>query len=123
MDAPAASLPAGTLEELLPSGETAKAVRGKWSFAKPAKVKYGKLKAGGVGLTVDTAGGKTNLSGLKLTYTPKKGTFKGSFKLYAVQGGKLKKYTVSVTGAVVEGAGHGLAKCKKPAFTCPVTVQ
>ena len=71
--------------------------------------------------------GKTNLSGMKLSYTPKKGTFKGSFKVYALQGSgkgtKLKKYTVKVSGVVVDGVGYGLAVCKKPMLSCPVSIK
>ena len=81
----------------------------------------------GKGLVVDTSAGKTNLSGLKLTYTPKKGTFKGSFKVYALEGAgkatKLKKYTVNVSGVVVGSVGYGTATCKKTAASWPVTVK
>ena len=83
--------------------------------------------ASGKGLIVDTSRGRTNLSGLKLTYTPKKGTFKGSFKVYALEtagnGVKLKKYTVNVTGLVVDGVGRGMATCRKPAASWSVTVR
>lgn len=37
-------------------------------------------------------------------------SFQSSFKIYAVQKGKLKKHTVKVTDVVVEGSGAGLAK-------------
>ena len=81
----------------------------------------------GKGLLVDTSGDKTNLSAMKLTYTPKKGTFKGSFKVYALEGTgkatKLKKYTVSVTGVVVGGAGYGTATSKNPAASWSVSVK
>ena len=84
-------------------------------------------EASGKGLIIDDTKGKTNLSGLKLTYTPKKGTFKGSFKVYALQGEgkatKLKSYTISVNGMVVDGVGAGMATCKKPAVAWPVTVR
>ena len=113
----AGNRPAGTLTELLPDEEALKASGGKWVFAKPAKVKYGKRKEGGIGLTLDTAGGKTNRSAMKLTYAPKTGVFKGSFKIYAVQGGKLKRFTVKVTGFVVDGTGFGLATLAKPRTT------
>ena len=76
---------------------------------------------------VDTAGDKTNLSAMKLTYTPKKGTFKGSFKVYALEGsGKatmLKKYTIKVSGVVVGGVGYGTATSKTPAASWAVTVK
>jgi len=81
----------------------------------------------GKGLLVDTSGDKTNLSAMKLTYTPKKGTFKGSFKVYALEGSgkatKLKKYTIKVSGVVVGGVGYGTATCKKPAVSWSVTVR
>ncbi len=138
VDATSASLPAGALEELLPDGEPVVASGGKWKFAKAASIRWAKPKKGaalpeiydaesGKGLVVDTSAGKTNLSGLKLVYTPKKGTFKGSFKVYALEEEgkaiKLKKYTVKVSGVVVDGVGYGTATCKNPALSCPVTVE
>ena len=53
-----------------------------------------------------------NPSGLKLTYKAKDGSFKGSFKVYAVNGGKAKSTTVNVTGVMVNGVGHGTAMVK-----------
>ena len=137
VDATSASLPAGTLEDLLPAGEPVVAAGGKWKFDKAASVKWAKPKKGaaqpeiydeasGKGLVVDTTKGK-NLSGLKLTYTPKKGTFKGSFNVYALEGAgsatKLKKYKLSVSGVVVNGTGYGTAVCKNPAISWSVTVR
>ena len=138
VDATRTSLPAGALEDLLPAGEPVTASGGKWKFAKAASVKWAKPKKGaalperydaesGKGLVVDTSAGKTNLSAMKLTYTPKKGTFKGSFKVYALEGEgkatKLKKYTVKVSGVVVDGVGYGTATCKAPAVSWTVTVK
>ena len=132
------ALPEGTIEELLPDGESVIQKNGKWSFAKAASVKWAKPKQGaalperydaesGKGLLVDTSGDKTNLSAMKLTYTPKKGTFKGSFKVYALEGAgkatKLKKYTIKVSGVVVGGVGYGTATCKTPAVSWSVTVK
>ena len=132
------ALPEGTIEELLPDGASVIPKNGKWSFAKAASVKWAKPKQGaalperydaesGKGLLVDTSGDKTNLSAMKLTYTPKKGTFKGSFKVYALEGSgkatKLKKYTIKVSGVVVGGVGYGTATCKKPAVSWSVTVK
>ena len=138
VDATSASLPAGVLEELLPNGEPIVASGGKWKFAKATSVKWAKPKQGaalperydaesGKGLVIDTLGGKTNLSAMKLSYTPKKGTFKGSFKVYALEGsGKatmLKKYTIKVSGVVVGGVGYGTATSKTPAASWAVTVK
>ena len=87
-------------------------------------VKFAKAKgATEKTLIVDTSKDKTNLSGLKLTYTPKNGTFKGSFKVFTLQSGKLKKYTVNVNGVVIDGMGYGAATCKKPAVTWQMSVQ
>ena len=134
----ATALPTGALEELLPNGEPVIAAGGKWKFAKAAGVKWAKPKKGaalpemydeaaGKGLIVDTSADKTNLSAMKLTYTPKKGMFKGSFKMYALEGTgtatKLKKYTVKVSGVVVGGVGYGTATCKSPAVSWAVTVK
>ena len=132
------AFPGKVLADLLPAPEVADVNKGKWTFKKAAGVKWGKPKAGaelpeiydaesGKGLVVDTSNGKTNLSGMKLTYTPKKGTFKGSFKVYELQGSgkgtKLKKYTFKVSGVVVDGIGYGLAVCKKPMLSCPVSIK
>ena len=133
-----ARFPGTLLTDFLPDEETATVKNGKWTFAKAASVKWAKPKKGaalpelydeasGKGLIIDTSKGKTNLSGLKLTYTPKKGTFKGSFKVYALEGSgkktKLKTYTVNVSGVVVDGVGYGTATCKKPAVSWTVTVE
>ena len=112
------TLPAGTIEELLPDGEPVRVKGGKWVFDKAASIKYAK----GV-LSGDNDSKKPNLSAMKLTYTPKTGLFKGSFKLYALQGGKLKKFTVKITGVVVDGEGTGVAKLAKPSVTWSVEVR
>ena len=125
------------LADLLPNEVPVTAAGGKWKLARAASVKWAKPKRGaalpeiynaasGKGLLVDVSKG-ANLSAMKLTYTPKKGTFKGSFKVYALEGEgnatKLKKYTFKVSGVVVEGVGYGQATCKRPAITWPVTVE
>lgn len=126
------------LTSLLPDEETATVKNSKWTFNKAASVKWAKPKNGaplpdiydepsGKGLVIDDTKGKTNLSGLKLTYTSTKGTFKGSFKVYALEGAspkqKLKKYTINVSGFVLDGIGYGKATCKKPAISWSVTVR
>ena len=134
-----ALFPGTLLTDFLPDEETATVKNGKWTFAKAASVKWAKPKKGaalpelydeaaGKGLIIDTSKGKTNLSGLKLAYTPKKGTFKGSFKLYELQGDgrmtKLRKYTMKVNGIVVDGKGTGFATCRKPMVSgWPVRVE
>jgi len=120
------------LELALPAAEPVKVSGGKWSFGKAATLKYAKDRAtGAYGLIGLDDSAKPNVSGLKLTYTPKTGIFKGSFKLYATnesttpagKAPKLKKYTVSVIGFVVDGVGYGEATLKKPAASWTVTVE
>ena len=112
-------LPDDIIEELLPidDGEAVLPKNGKWAFNKAATVKLSKDKTTA---EWDTSKGKSNLSAMKLTYTPKTGMFKGSFTVYALEeskGGKkkLKKYKAKVTGVVVDGVGYGQATMKKPA--------
>ena len=112
------ALPAGTVESLLPDGVSVRVKGGKWSFDKAASITYKKGVLGG-----DNDPKKPNRSAMKLTYTPKTGLFKGSFKVYAIQSGKLKKYTVKVTGVVVDGEGTGVGKLAKPATTWRVRVS
>ena len=71
---------------------------------------------------IDDSKAGANPSALKLTYTAKSGTFKGSFKVYAASGSKLKTTTVTVTGAMIDGKGYGAATVKKLGGV-PVTVE
>jgi len=130
-------IPGTVLDALLPNAEKGVSSGTRWTFAKATSVKWAKPKVGetpvvldaasGKGLLVDTTKDRTNPSGMKLTYTAKKGTFKGSFKVYALEGSgastKLKKYTLKVGGVVVNGVGYGSATCKRPAITWSVTVE
>ena len=114
-------------EDLLPYEVSASVSRGKWSFPRAASVKLAKSKGSTEKkLVVNTKTG-SNLSGLKLTYTPSKGTFKGTFKIYEIRtaGGKktLKKHSVKVSGIVVNGAGYGVATLKKPGASWAVRVE
>lgn len=110
----------GVIENLLPKGEGAAFTdsSGRWAFGVAAKVKYkGKL----------VVSGGRNLCAMKLTYKSAAGTFKGSFKAYALKkvGTKYKvvKYKVNVTGLVVEGAGVGRATCRQRSGSWGVTVK
>ena len=100
--------------EYLPDGV---AVSGgaRWSVPKAGSVIY---KNG----ALDDSKAGENPSGLKLTSKAKDGTFKGSFSAYALDGGKLKKTKVDVTGVLVDGVGYGAATVKK-AGSVPVTVE
>lgn len=103
--------------DFLPEGEPVTMSGKKWKLAAAAAVKYAKDRAtGAYGWVVNNGkinAKKTNLSGLKLTYTSKTGLFKGSFKVYTLVGTKMKKVSVSVNGLVVGGNGYGAATVKK----------
>lgn len=114
-------LPDGVQTGLLPTNEIAHVSGGKWKFAKAAKVKWTKVKGTKPAvyeLVVDTSKGRTNLSGLSVSYTAKTGLLKGSFKVYALVESngktKLKKYGATLAGAVIDGVGRGTATVKKP---------
>lgn len=124
------AIPGTVQTQLLPTAEPVLVKNGKWAFNKAAVVKWARDKTTKeYGLIVDTGkdGSKSNLSGLKLTYAPKAGTFKGSYKLYSLveSRGKtsLKKYTVNVNGFVIDGVGYGTATLKKPAASWSLTVK
>ena len=88
----------------------------KWVLPKAGKVQLAKD-----GL-VDVAKLLENPSALKLTYTAKTGSFKGSFKAYSDVRGKPKGVTVNVTGVLVDGIGYGAATIKKIG-SVPVTIS
>ena len=90
----------------------------KWSFRKADTVK---LNADKTAAEVTKDNG--NPSGLKLTYKPKDGSFKGKLTVYAVEGGKLKKYSANVTGVMIGAKGYGTATVKKPAASAAVTIE
>ena len=109
------SISGTVLTDYIPDGFKVASNGGKWVLPKAGKAVY---KNG----AVDGAKLGDNPSGLKLTYKAKDGSFKGSFKVYAVNGGKLKATTVNVTGVVINGVGYGTATIKKVG-SVPVKVE
>ena len=123
----ARELPGGVVTaSFLPENEPVAMAGRRWNLAGAAKIAYRKDRATGLfGWTVN--GGKadspkTNLSGLKLQYAPKQGTFKGSFTAYLLRDDHLRKASVKVTGVVVGGVGYGQAAVLK-AEPWPVLVK
>ena len=107
--------PEEVFDELIPCGEPVIPKNGKWSCEKAANISWKKDKATGeFHLAGDDDPRRPNLAALKLNYSPRTGVFKGSFKLYALQNNRLKKYGVKVNGVVVNGQGFGMAILKKP---------
>ena len=94
---------------VVPVGEKFAVSGAKWIVAKTS----GKLKIVDGVLSVVAKGESSNLSGLKLTYTAKTGLVKGSFKLYYMDGGKIKSDKVTIVGAVAEGVFMGSGTIKK----------
>ena len=128
------ALPSGTLTDLLPTGSHAEPftlANGRWRFASAAAVKYAKTRNPETKEETYSLQGlsdpqKTNLSAMKLTYDSRKGTFKGSFKVYVLETAgtrpRLLKQTARVTGIVVGGLGFGQAEIKKVG-TFPVFIR
>ena len=101
----------------LPDGVPVSQNGTKWMLPKAGKVAY---QRGGT--EVDSAKLGENPSALKFTYKAKEGSFKGSFKVYADNGGRLKATNVSVSGVVVEGVGYGSATVKN-AGAVPIGIE
>ena len=53
--------------------------------------------------------GTKGISDLAVTFAQKDGTFKGSFNIYVMNGGRVKKVKANVSGAVVNGVPYGTA--------------
>ena len=117
------------VEDMLPDGaEVPVKAKGKIALAKPATLKYAKIKKSkpvAYELVRDTSKGKTNLSGLKLTYTAKTALIKGSFSVYTVNEAKHKvnKTSFTVNGMVIGGKAVGMATCKKLGISCPIIIE
>ena len=113
----------GLYGDYLPNGVGVAQSGTKWVVADGAKA--GKLVLVKGSSEIDPAKSKftANMSGLKLTYKQKDGSFKGSFKAYNLEKGKIKSYTVNVTGVMVGTVGYGTATIKKPACMFPITVK
>ena len=103
-----AGLAGRPLVDQLPTNIKVPSAGGRWQTPKAGKVVYIK------GTTaVDPGKAGENPSGLKLSFKAKDGSFKGSFKAYADNGGKLKATTVDVAGVLVGNVGYGRAIVKK----------
>ena len=103
----------GLLTDYLPGGLSVAQSGTKWIVAGGAKAGKLVLLKGTSEINREKSKFTDNMSGLKLTYKSKDGSFKGSFKAYAVEGTKLKSYTANVTGVMIESKGYGTATIKK----------
>ena len=93
-----------------PAGAVFTVADGKWDAGKVS----GRLKIiGGEPMVVVGSSEPSNLAALKFKYTAKSGLVKGSFKLYYMNGGKIKSDKVTITGAVVDGRFVGSGTVKK----------
>ena len=92
-----------------PAGAVFTVAGNKWDAGKSS----GRIKVIDGEPTVVGSPSPSNLAALKLKYTAKSGLVKGSFKLYYLDGGKIKSDKVTVTGAVVDGRFVGSGTVKK----------
>lgn len=99
-----------------------------WEVVITTGTRWGLPVAGNVKLDRESeeyvdAKNSSNAAGLKLTYVAKTGAFKGSFKLYTVDGsGRLKKITAKVSGVMVGRQGYGTATVRGVG-SWPVAIQ
>ena len=114
------------IPEIIPDGERVTVTDGKWTLNKTV----GTIKvADGVPYVKYNADRQVpdNLASLKLKCAAKTGVVTGSFKLYWLQNGKLKKDTANVYGVVRGGEVSGLAVVKKkgafPVAVVPMSAQ
>ena len=108
------------VEDFLPWEVTVAPKGTKWIVAGGAKA--GQIKMDKDGEVYDKRA-SDNPSGLKLTFTAKTGLFKGSFKVYAIDAkGKIKSFSATVNGIVVDGIGYGTAMIKKIG-SVPITIE
>ena len=113
------------------TGQTFAVRNGKIDFGKKPSLKYKEIGGSPVLVGLDAA--KPNIPGTKITYNAKTGVLKGSFVVYTdphvcyAYDGKLlqlKKHSFKMAGVVLKGnpVGKGVATCKKPAYSCPMTL-
>ena len=105
------------IHEYLPMEQKFTSVKGKWKFARGAVVMMKK------GVITVKPGGEGNLSAMKITNYPKKGTFKGTFKIYTTNGIKLRKYSGTVTGVVADDVYSAWVTIKKVRGTFTGEIQ
>ena len=115
-----AKLP-GLYVEYLPNGIPVSVSGTKWIVAGGAKA--GKVVLDRKTSEIDQSKIGVNPSGLKLTYKAKDGSFKGSFKAYALESGKVKVYTVNVEGVMIGDVAYGTALLKKPLVSCEISIS
>ena len=113
----------GLLTGYLPGGLSVAQSGAKWVVAGGAKAGKLKLLRGTSEIDREKSKFTDNMSGLKLTYKAKDGSFKGSFKVYALENGKIKSYTANVTGMMVGDVGYGTATLRKPYCQWRVRVE
>ena len=80
----------------------------RWTFPRAGSVRWNRDEE----MWEDSRAESGNPAGLKLSYQVKAGSFKGSFKVYADDGGRLRKWTANVTGVMVGDVGYESAIVK-----------
>ena len=97
--------------DYLPAPQAFTSAGSKWSFPRRGTLKYDAKKAAFV------MSPEENPSGLKLSYAPSTGYFKGSFTVYAKRGEKtIKKYKATVGGFMIGGEGDGAVTIKNVGY-------
>lgn len=93
----------GLVKSLLPMNQTFGG-GSKWYLPKADTIKFDSAT-----LQAFIAKNAGNVSGLRLSFKAADGTISGSFKAYAIQRNRLKKFKVSLSGVMSGDTGHGFA--------------
>lgn len=112
--------PGPVFVEYLPDGISVSQEGKKWIVAggaRPGKVAYLRGTQ-----TIDEGKLGDNPSALKFSYKPATGAVSGSFKVYAAVNGKIKAYTMKLTGVLVGKTAHLVAAIKRPAGSISAVV-
>lgn len=118
--------------ETIPDGYEITYSGKKFDCGRIPTIKYKKIRDDGevsydlIGIDDDN---KPNCSGLKLSYTTKTGIIKGSFKVCltneeSVDEGrapKIKKYSASISGFIINGEGICQATINKRSYSCSIS--
>ncbi|MBR1870285.1 MAG: hypothetical protein IJ802_00465, partial [Kiritimatiellae bacterium] len=110
----------GILDEFSPDGVEVSRKGARLVLPKAGRVKYSRAEED----FVLSSGGEDNPAALKLTYPASTGLVKGSFKIYqAVSETRLKTWSATLWGAMIDGAASGTATVKALKLSMPFTIE
>lgn len=105
--------------DYIPDPQMFMSANSKWSFGRKGVLRYDRNSGMFAMSTLE------NPSGLKLTYSPSTGYFKGSFTVYTVRkGSSTRKYTATVGGFMIGDEGTGVVTVRNAGvYGCSILVD